>query len=208
MLKTVTAFYGEIYADRRNHLLLLAWFLVALILAWLMLLAQNRWVHADLNAAAFDKEPAHRACAGFDTTTCYGWLAELDQKRRLLAVQTGACQIELQCASTAPEKDPLIRPAPCAGNGGCSTDKAAWYKQKVCPMPQSVWSRAEIGVIRRLVVAGDPIASCGGAAAITARPSLKEVGLPAGLILLLFACFAFVLSPLPVAVSAFRRIGA
>jgi hypothetical protein len=208
MLKTVSAFYSEIYADRRNHLLLLGWFLLAIVVAWFLLLAQNRWVHADLNAAAFDKEPAHRACAGYDTTTCYGWLAELDQKRRLLAVQTGACQIELQCASTAPEKDPLIRPAPCAGNGGCSTDKAAWYRQQVCPMPQSAWSRAEIGVIRRLIVAGDTASPCGSGTVFSARPSLKEVGLPGVLILLLFGCMAFVLSPLPVAVSAFRRIGA
>lgn len=207
MLKTVIAFYSEIYSDRRNYLMLLAWFLVAILVVWFLFLAQNRWVHADLNAAAFDKEPAHRACAGYDTTTCYGWLGELDQKRRVLAVQTGACQIELQCASNAPEKDPLIRPAPCAGNGGCSTYKAAWYTQNVCPMPQALWSRAEIGVIRRLVVVGEPASACSSGAAIAARPSLKEVGLPGALVLFLSGLLAFVLSPVPVAIGAFRRIG-
>ncbi|ESQ74692.1 hypothetical protein [Asticcacaulis sp. AC402] len=207
MLKAVLAFYTEIYRDRRNHLPLLAWFLVALLLAWFLLLAQDRWIHADLNAAAFDREPAHRACAGYDTAFCYAWLGELDQKRRVLAVRTGVCQMETQCASTAPQKDPLIRPAPCAGNGGCSTDKAVWYADKVCTMPQSLWSRAETGVIRRLVIAGDTASPCRTSANLLARPNLKEVGLPSSVVFLLFGLIAFVLSPLPVAVSAFRRIG-
>jgi hypothetical protein len=207
MLKTVAAFYTEIYLDRRNHLLLLAWFLAALVLAWFLLLAQDRWIHADLNAAAFDREPAHRACAGYDTTACYTWLGELDQKRRVLAVRTGVCQMETQCASTAPQKDPLIRPAPCAGNGGCSTDKAVWYTDKVCTMPQNLWSRAETGVIRRLIISGETASPCGAAAYILARPSLKEVGLPSALVFLAFGLIALILSPLPVAVGAFRRIG-
>ncbi|EGF91862.1 hypothetical protein ABI_02940 [Asticcacaulis biprosthecium C19] len=207
MLKTAAAFYGEIYRDRRNHLVLLAWFLAALALAWFLLMAQDRWVHADINAAAFDREPAHRACAGYDTTACYGWLAELDQKRRVLAVRSGSCQMETQCASTAPQKDPLVKPAPCAPNGGCSSDKAAWYTTQVCPMAQTLWSRAETGVIRRLILANVTAATCSTGATLMARASLKEVGLSGGVVFSLFGLIAILLSPLPVAVAAFRRIG-
>lgn len=205
-LRSVAIFYREIYQDRNNAGLLLAWYLLVLLLIWWGLLAQDRWVHADINAAAFDREPAHHACAGFATETCYGWLGELDSQRRDMAVRVGACQIAVQCPSTAPEKDPLIRPAPCAGNGGCSEDKALWYKKTVCPASEKIWSRPEIGVIRRLVVGRATAMPCGGGADLAARPDLREAGLQAWLVFLLSGLVAFVFSPIFVAARAFRQL--
>jgi len=206
MLRTVAEFYREIYRDRHNHLLLLAWYVIMIVLAWCLFLAQDRWLHADVNAAAFDSEPAHHACAGFDTVTCYAWLGELDQQRREVAVHMGACQSETQCRSTAPEKDPLLKPAPCAGNGGCATDKALWYRKAVCPRSERLWSPAEQGVLRRLVVGRTTASPCGAGSDLLARPDLREAGLPA-FIYLFYGLFAFAVSPVFVAIRAFRRIG-